>query len=42
MLVTMHHIIGDWWSVGVFEREFGILYEAYREGRGSPLKELTI
>ncbi|HKQ72778.1 MAG TPA: amino acid adenylation domain-containing protein [Blastocatellia bacterium] len=42
LLVTMHHIIGDRWSIGVFEREIGILYKAYREGRVSPLEELAI
>src|ERR1051326_8232017 len=33
MMVTMHHIISDGWSMGVMVREFVELYEARREGR---------
>ena len=40
--VTMHHIISDGWSMGVMVREVGELYEAYRKGEESPLKELEI
>lgn len=42
LLVTMHHIIGDGWSKGVFFREFAELYKASREGRGDPLQVLPI
>src|SRR5262249_19055982 len=42
LLVTMHHIVSDGWSVGVFVRELGSLYGAYREGRASPLDELSV
>ena len=42
LLRTMHHIVSDGWSQGVFNREFAELYEAYREGRGNPLKELEV
>ena len=42
LLRTMHHIVSDGWSEGVFNREFEILYEAYREGRESPLKPLGV
>jgi pristinamycin I synthase-3/4 len=42
LLRTMHHIVSDGWSQGVFNREFMILYEAFREGRESPLKPLTV
>jgi hypothetical protein len=38
----MHHIVSDGWSEGVFNRELKILYEAYREGRESPLKPLPV
>src|SRR4029077_4224894 len=37
LLRTMHHIVSDAWSQGVFNRELMILYEGYREGRESPL-----
>jgi amino acid adenylation domain-containing protein len=42
LLVTMHHIISDGWSMGVLTREVSALYEAYLEGRESPLAELEI
>ena len=42
LLRTMHHIVSDGWSEGVFNRELKILYEGYREGRESPLKPLPV
>jgi aspartate racemase len=36
LLVTMHHIIGDHWSMQVFRRELVGIYEAYCQGRHSP------
>ncbi len=43
VLVTrMHHIISDEWSLGVFNREFATLYEAFGAGERSPLPELPI
>ncbi|HEV2734757.1 MAG TPA: amino acid adenylation domain-containing protein, partial [Longimicrobiaceae bacterium] len=39
LLLSMHHIVSDGWSMGVFFRELSALYEAYREGRESPLPE---
>jgi natural product biosynthesis luciferase-like monooxygenase protein/amino acid adenylation domain-containing protein len=42
LLLTMHHIISDGWSLGVLVREVGALYGAFSEGLGSPLPELTI
>ena len=33
LLVTMHHIVSDGWSMGVLMRELGALYGAYRAGR---------
>ena len=42
LLQTMHHIVSDGWSHGVFNRELMVLYEAYREGREDPLKPLTV
>src|SRR5262249_2465450 len=42
LLVTMHHIISDLWSIGVFEREIGTLYEVYRTGHEGHLAELEI
>jgi amino acid adenylation domain-containing protein/non-ribosomal peptide synthase protein (TIGR01720 family) len=42
LLVTMHHIVSDAWSLGVLVRELGVLYAAARERRPSPLAELPI
>lgn len=42
LLVTMHHIISDAWSIGIFVREFAALYNAFSSGRESPLPELAI
>ncbi|MET0396001.1 MAG: amino acid adenylation domain-containing protein, partial [Longimicrobiaceae bacterium] len=42
LLFSMHHIVSDGWSMGVFHRELSALYAAYREGRGSPLAELPV
>ncbi|HEV7517543.1 MAG TPA: amino acid adenylation domain-containing protein, partial [Thermoanaerobaculia bacterium] len=42
LLVNMHHIISDGWSLGIFLRELAALYAAAREGRPSPLPELPI
>lgn len=38
--VTMHHIIGDEWSMRLFRNELSALYEAYSQGRASPLPVL--
>src|SRR5579859_1189525 len=42
LLLTMHHIVSDGWSMGVLVRELSALYEAYCEGAESPLEELEI
>ena len=42
LLATMHHIVSDGWSVGIFVRELGSLYEAYAAGKPSPLAPLPV
>jgi surfactin family lipopeptide synthetase A len=42
LVLTMHHIISDGWSVGVLFRELGELYRAFSSGKPSPLPELPI
>jgi amino acid adenylation domain-containing protein len=42
LLLTLHHIIADGWSVKVFVRELTALYEAFSTGKPSPLAELPI
>ncbi len=41
-LLTMHHIICDGWSIGVFIGELTALYTAFSAGKPSPLPELPI
>lgn len=40
LIVNMHHIVSDEWSMGVLVRELTTLYEAYSRGEESPLEEL--
>ncbi|HZF09531.1 MAG TPA: amino acid adenylation domain-containing protein, partial [Thermoanaerobaculia bacterium] len=42
LLVTLHHIAADGWSVGVLEREVAALYGAFAAGRPSPLPDLPV
>ncbi|MFM9435117.1 amino acid adenylation domain-containing protein, partial [Janthinobacterium sp. CG_23.3] len=42
VLLTMHHIASDGWSLGVLVRELVALYTAYSQQRASPLPELAI
>jgi amino acid adenylation domain-containing protein len=42
LLLSMHHIISDGWSIGLLIRELATLYEAYAAGAKSPLKDLNI
>ncbi|KAF9271764.1 hypothetical protein BGZ68_003101, partial [Mortierella alpina] len=42
LLITMHHIITDGWSMGVMFRELNLLYEAYATGKPDPLEPLPI
>ncbi|HEV3052247.1 MAG TPA: condensation domain-containing protein, partial [Longimicrobium sp.] len=42
LLLVMHHIVSDGWSMDVLFREFSVLYETYLEGGESPLPELGV
>ncbi|HET7234257.1 MAG TPA: amino acid adenylation domain-containing protein, partial [Longimicrobium sp.] len=42
LLLCMHHIVSDEWSIEVFYRELAALYAAFRDGRASPLPELAV
>ncbi|HAJ59258.1 MAG TPA: AMP-dependent synthetase [Cyanobacteria bacterium UBA8543] len=42
MLLTLHHIVSDGWSMGVLVQELGVLYDAFSTGKPSPLAELPI
>ncbi len=42
LFLNLHHIVSDGWSQGVLHRELAALYEAFSQGRSSPLPELPI
>ena len=42
LVVTLHHIASDGWSLGVFTRELAGLYKGFGEGRPPALPELPV
>jgi amino acid adenylation domain-containing protein len=42
LLLTLHHITSDGWSMSILIREVAALYETYRQGQESSLAELSI
>jgi amino acid adenylation domain-containing protein len=42
IITTIHHIISDGWSIGVFQRELSALYQEELGGRPASLPELRI
>ncbi len=42
LLVNLHHIASDGWSLGIVVRELAALYGAFKESRPSPLQELPV
>lgn len=42
LLITMHHIVSDGWSLGVLRQELAALYAATRMGAADPLPPLPI
>ena len=42
LIVTAHHIVTDGWSVGVLHRELMAVYEAFADGKPSPLPDLPV
>lgn len=42
LLLSMHHIISDGWSMGILIQEMAALYEAYSTDKPSPLPELPV
>ena len=42
LLLTMHHIVSDGWSIGVMVGELATLYQAFCNGQPSPLPALPI
>ncbi|MDF1882138.1 amino acid adenylation domain-containing protein [Sulfurimonas sp. MAG313] len=42
LLINMHHIISDGWSIGVLVKEFVSIYNAYDNKQKNPLPDLKI
>lgn len=42
LILILHHIIADGWSVGILVRELTAIYEAFAQGKPSPLPELPL
>nr|WP_283099539.1 non-ribosomal peptide synthetase [Pseudomonas sp. MWU15-20650] len=42
LLLTLHHIVSDGWSMGVLTRELMALYQAFSHGQPDPLPPLPI
>nr|WP_290447367.1 non-ribosomal peptide synthetase [Pseudomonas sp. 21LCFQ010] len=42
LLLTLHHIIADGWSMGVLTRELAALYQAFSQGAADPLPPLAL
>ncbi|HEX7239101.1 MAG TPA: amino acid adenylation domain-containing protein, partial [Longimicrobiaceae bacterium] len=42
LLVNMHHIVSDGWSIAIFFGELSVLYSAFAGGAPSPLAELPV
>ncbi|TCP54571.1 amino acid adenylation domain-containing protein [Tumebacillus sp. BK434] len=42
LMVNMHHIVSDGWSIGILIRELTALYTAFAAGEESPLEPLAI
>lgn len=40
--VTMHHIVADGWSIGLFVRELAAFYEAFSTGQPAALPDLRV
>ncbi|WP_370683506.1 amino acid adenylation domain-containing protein [Pseudomonas syringae pv. atrofaciens] len=42
LLLTVHHIVADGWSLGVLTRELTALYQAFSQGQDDPLPALAL
>nr|WP_161965688.1 HAD-IIIC family phosphatase [Steroidobacter cummioxidans] len=42
LLITMHHIVADGWSIGVLFQELGVLYGSFRSQRSAGLPPLPV
>jgi amino acid adenylation domain-containing protein len=42
LLLRLHHLVSDAWSMSILARELGSLYHAFATGKGSPLPDLPV
>ncbi len=42
LLLTLHHIVADGWSLGVLTAELSALYQAFSQGEADPLPALAL
>ncbi|HEX6910941.1 MAG TPA: amino acid adenylation domain-containing protein, partial [Longimicrobium sp.] len=42
LLLTLHHVVADGWSIGVLVDELGALYAAFQSGGSDPLPALPV
>jgi amino acid adenylation domain-containing protein len=42
LVMAMHHVVSDGWSLGVLTRELTALYDAFAQGQDSPLAPLPV
>ena len=42
LIVSIHHIVADGWSLGLIAREIEVLYQAYATTGASPLPEVPL
>ncbi|NQE33862.1 non-ribosomal peptide synthetase [Microcoleus asticus] len=42
LMLNMHHIVSDGWSIGVLIQELGALYTAFAREKPSPLPDLSV
>jgi surfactin family lipopeptide synthetase A len=42
LLLTVHHIVADDWSLKILQKELTVIYTAFQQSRVSPLKALDI
>ncbi|MDN5213758.1 amino acid adenylation domain-containing protein [Fulvivirgaceae bacterium BMA12] len=42
VMITMHHIITDEWSLGILQKEWAMIYQALQSGNNPTLQTLTI
>lgn len=42
LLLTIHHIVSDGWSMSLLYREIAVLYQVFASDKPSPLEELTV